>query len=308
MENYYQFPNSYNDQLEQIKSILLAEERNAMGEVSEKVRELLDNIDDIQQKIGTVDTQVNELLADWSNPNTFEARISPHVDAKIAQLRSKFQQYFGPQVKETVKHEITNSKDEFIETLYPMMGKMVSKYVRQQLEVAIETTTERVGNIFSFLWWKNQFLGRKPAEMIAEGRFPVRIEEVFIIQQQSGLLLGTYSKNNTLDLDMIGGMLTAIKGFHASVQNVDSMNGEAASLEAIEYADKKILITDLPKYYTAVVVDGVVSPVVKVKLRDYVLDFCDKYVGDTTSDSVDNEEYEYISDRLKSYFQDISLQ
>jgi len=66
------------------------------------------------------------------------------------------------------------------------------------------------------------------------------VHEVYLVQRESGLLLGSYAKEKNTDQDVIAGMLTAIKSFAE-----DAFNRGKEDLEMIQYENyKKDLITE----------------------------------------------------------------
>ena len=65
-------------------------------------------------------------------------------------MKHNFQDLFGEEVKTTVNTEIRNSQDEFIEAVYPIIGKLVRRYVSYQFELFTEAMDEQRKNAFSF--------------------------------------------------------------------------------------------------------------------------------------------------------------
>jgi len=104
--------------------------------------------------------------------------------------------------------------------------------------------------------------------MVLRNLIKAEIEEVFVIAQHSGMLLGSYSRHNTLDKEMIAGMLTAIKSFVK-----DAFVFGKQELETIEYENYELIIKNLESFYIVVVASGVVDEVFKNELDDVLLDF-----------------------------------
>ena len=144
---------------------------------------------------------------------SFEDYILP-VE-KIEDLKENFPEYFGETITETIKVQIKESQDEVVEALYPIMGKLVKKFIIAEIAKLSESINDTINNKFSVKQIiKRLFKGNTTdAEDVLQQVFEPIIEEVFIIEKDSGLLVGNYSRGNIADKDMVSGMLTAIKSF-----------------------------------------------------------------------------------------------
>ncbi len=89
-----------------------------------------------------------------------------------------------------------------------------------------------------------------------------------LIERGSGLLKASFSKTETIDEEMISGMLTAIKTFVE-----DAFNQKNQELELIEYELYNIHIQSFVNYYVAVVISGAYSLKAKDKVQDIIFDF-----------------------------------
>ncbi|KAG1647945.1 Ras-related protein Rab-14 [Nymphon striatum] len=79
-------------------------------------------------------------------------------EEKIAQRRSlqkSIPQTLGPVITETLKEEIRLHKDEVVDALYPILGKMVKKYVAQEMKLLSAKMNNQLG-FFSFLEKKSK--------------------------------------------------------------------------------------------------------------------------------------------------------
>lgn len=100
-----------------------------------------------------------------------------------------------------------------------------------------------------------------------------KINEVFAIQKGSGILLGSYSYNATVDKEMISGMLTAIKSFVE-----DAFQGGNQNLEAIAYELYSIHIQKFHSYYVASVISGTYSSSFESKPRNQLFKVLKNYL------------------------------
>lgn len=222
------------DKLQLLREILLVDDR----QVATAVNERLDLISEtIEQR---------EKLSE---------KIDPIIKAQLDKFVLEIPTTLGPTITSTLRREIENSQDQVVEALYPIMGKMIKRYVQNEIKKLSETVNKKINNTFSLVSLKrkvrSKFTGVKESDLLLSEADPPVINEIFVIQKGSGILMGNYSKTTTLDKDMVSGMLTAIKSFVE-----DAFSGGAQNLEAIEYELYTIHIQNFFSYYIAVVVSG----------------------------------------------------
>ncbi|MCF6352709.1 MAG: hypothetical protein L3J06_06845 [Cyclobacteriaceae bacterium] len=262
-----------------------------------KLRELLLEEDRINQDKLTNEVQ---LLKDELNTRSkLELKIDPIVEDHLNQLQKNFPTLFGPVITETIKYQIKHSQDEVVDVLYPIIGKLIKKYIVREIELLSEKVDTQLEIAFSWKGWVNRFKawfsGSKETDIVLRGVADPIIEEVFVIEQNSGLLYGSYSRNKTMDQDMIAGMLTAIKSFVMEAFK----NGEQ-ELEGIEYETYHILFKSFKKYFLAVAVSGTVTASFKDKLDTTILNFANNLRKQ--AQGVNNNDTDVFSGYLEQYF------
>ena len=101
------------------------------------------------------------------------------------------------------------------------------------------------------------------------------VEEIFVIEKDSGLLKGSYSKGNIADKDMVSGMLTAIKSFAE-----DAFSKEGQDLEDIKFETFQLSIQNFKTIYIATATSGVISRDFKEELYDYTNTLAERILMD----------------------------
>ena len=292
--------------LEQLQELLLAKDRDAVQRLRDELAELNFDVTDSKSDINQLKRLLDELHENWEDPDRLGNRLDPLLNLKIQEIKSNFSQLFGYEIRNTVKQGIRNSKDEFVDAIYPIVGKMVRKYVRAQFDTFLDDVGDRLENGLSPKWWINRikglFGGVSKSELLLRESISYKLEEVFFIQHNSGLLLAAYSRNNTIDLDMIAGMLTAIKSFVGDA--FAQKNEQNDDLESISYGSYKVMLTNFHSYYAASVVSGIMNNTQKEQLEDHLVSFAEQHIPSDISD-VTNHLYEDLSVRLKEDFDNI---
>lgn len=244
--------------------------------------------------------KVNSLEEEITDPEKLESHLSPHFDNHIKFLQENFPNLFRTSLTKALEEQVSGSNDAIINALYPIIGKMITRYIKNELEKLSQRIDEAQRDFFSLHSWKLRFksfiTGIPYRELVMQDNLVTNLEEVFLIDNESGLLLGHYSFNNLMDPDMIAGMLTGIKGFveHAFQQ-------ESQDLETVEYEKYKIVINTFQNFYIASVVSGTLSQSFEDKLEDQVLDFLKSVTLNSQMDVTGALQQE-MSEKLKEHF------
>ncbi|HEB62464.1 MAG TPA: hypothetical protein ENI82_04845 [Bacteroidetes bacterium] len=218
--------------------------------------------------------ELAKLRKQLNDPKHLSEKVAPFVKTQLTFFKENFSEEYKTVVNDIVTQRIKEGKDEILEVLYPEMGKMIRKYITHQFQMLKENIEEQMKNTFS----KAGFFGRiraffpggrkaAAAEILSKLDQAV-IEEIYLIQRDSGLLLAHASQNQSLNRDLVAGMLTAIKAF---VEDAFQKNSE--DLEMIEYGSYKIFIQTFRSYYMAIAISGSLSAKERDDLSQKLIDF-----------------------------------
>lgn len=265
----------------------------------DRLRRLL--LEDEQKEHKELVQQVVELREDINTRQRLQQKVDPIIDEKLSYVREHFPELFGNVLTQAIKRQICESRDEVVDALYPIMGRLIKKYIVVELTALSEKIDRQLEQAFSWEMWlarakawaRGESLGK---EIIAQAMAPA-IEEVFVIEQHSSVLLGSFSRQNIVDRDMIAGMLTAINGFVK-----EAFAKQDQHLEVIEYETYKILIKNFQTFYIATTVSGVVNAEFKQYLDDLVLEFVHEVMNPTHYDTTYQGKEDYLSEPLQRYF------
>lgn len=275
----------------------------------EERRELFQQLRDIlfeeeQREHEQLSQVVHELHEDINTRRRLETKVEPIVEDKLTYLKEHFPELFGPAIAQAVSVQIRESQDMMIDALYPIIGKLIKKYVIAEMEALSEKIDKQLDKAFSWQGWvtrmRGWFAGVPFSQQVMRGTLAPTIEEVFVIEQHSSMLVGSYSRQNILDRDMIAGMLTAIKGFVK-----EAFAKEHQELEMVEYETYKIVIKNFRSFYIAVTVSGVIDADFKRELDDILLKFVHKVMNQPVP-AMTAQEKDYLSGPLRHYFTDIA--
>lgn len=234
------------------------------------------------------------------NEEEFNSIISPYIERHIEELKNNFPDQYKELVSKIFEEKLINSREEIVDMLSPSMGILIKKFISLQFEKLKEGIDNQVKTTFSVKSWgtkiKSSIFGVKESDLILNNLDKYEIQEVYLVQRDSGLLYGSASKSINIDKDVIAGMLTAIKSFAE-----DAFQQKAQELDMIEYGHYKILMQNFKTYYIALALTGSLSAADKDQLSNNVLSFADKYLNKRIT-NIDQDILDEYSEKLKAHF------
>lgn len=238
------------EKLALLKTILLTDEREYAESISAKINILEETLRERQK---------------------LSEKISPIIKEELEKFSANIPKSLGPTITATLKKQIEESKDEVVEALYPILGKMIKKYISQEIKILTEKVNSTAKETLSVQGLKRKiksiFTGVSEKEIILSDLANAHIEQVFVIEKGSGILLGSYQIKETVDEDMISGMLTAIKAFVE-----DAFKETSHDLQSIEYDLYEIHLHSFHKYYIATAVSGTFTETLENELENFNLE------------------------------------
>lgn len=242
------------EKLSIIKDILLTDEREFTSSIEKKIK-ILESVVNEKRQLST--------------------KVDPIIDDKLKEFIKEIPDTLGPTITKALKKEIANSQDAVVEALFPIIGKMIKRYVQHEMKLLSERVNNQVNKTFSFKGFfrkaKSKASGVNESDLIIQEQTNAKIEQLIIIEKGSGLVLAEFSKNKMADEDMVAGMLTAIKSFVE-----DAFIKENQNLQYIEYDHYHIHLQNFSSFYMAVVISGAYNIIFKDKLEDEILEFTSK--------------------------------
>ncbi len=181
----------------------------------------------------------------------------------------------GPVMGEAIRAQIRESRQEMIDALFPIIGATIQRAISEFFREFQRNIDARLRIRSTPLGWLQQAWSRlrgvPASELTLRGALPFSLEQLFLVQPGSGLLMADYSLRPAehADTDLIGSMLTAIRDF-AEDSFGDGDDGE--DLDEIQYGDERILIESGPAANLAIVIAGVEPQGFRAQMRQLLLD------------------------------------
>ena len=266
------------DKLKILKELLFTEEKEYANSIARKVEEL-----------SKVVHQKREL----------STKVDPIIEDRLDQFVAEIPKSLGPVITEALKEEIKKSQDTVIEALFPIIGKMIKKYIAHEMKLLSDNINKKTKEAFSFKNWfkrtKAKAKGIDDGDLAISDYAKPKLIQMFVVEKESGILITDYSplSEDTIDKDMVAGMLTAIKSFVE-----DAFQGGDQNLEAIEYELYTIHIQNFYSYYIAAVISGTYNIAFKEVLENQIIEFAQQHISKR-----DLENSELFTKKLKKHFE-----
>ncbi|MEL6289480.1 MAG: OmpA family protein [Pseudomonadota bacterium] len=238
--------------VDRLKTLLFRSEQEAIEDLRERIH-------DHHERIGSdavMQRSVTRVLAG----SLKDARVRQHQQVADA---------IAPILVEGMKREIRNSRDEMVDALYPILGRLVSAYVSAAVADTMAATNHRLESgltgRFLYLRAKAMLTGQSYAALRLADRTAFAIREVMLIRRGAGTLIdhivldagpgmpaaepaqktaeavgkGQLGEVNGADSTLVSGVVAAIHDFaqdafakrNASLRSVD-MGGQTIYLRA----------------------------------------------------------------------------
>lgn len=249
--------NGDRDDFAELRALLLGQEHQQLA----SIRARLDDAATRRREVGDVLPQV--LLEHASDPGFTRALATP--------------------VERAITASVRNNPGPLADALFPVMGPAIRKAVAAALAGMVETLNRTLEHSLSWraLGWRLEALrtGKSFGEVMLAHTLVYRVEEIFLIERTSGLLLQRVTRESAevRDADMISGMLTAIRDFVKDSFQVS----EAETLDALRVGELTIWIEQGPRAILAAVLRGTPPAEFRTRLQAALeqihLQFADRF-------------------------------
>jgi OOP family OmpA-OmpF porin len=187
------------------------------------------------------------------------------------QLRARDPQLMralAPSVEDAITGSVRKDPHALADALFPVIGPAIRKAVAHTFDALIESLNHSIERSFSWraLQWRWQAwrTGRPFAEIVLAHTLEYRVEQLFLIHRDSGLLLQHAAlEGRGSDADQISAMLAAITDFARDSFKV----GRSESLDSMRVGELAVTIVQGPHAMLAAVVRGSIPPAVRATLE-----------------------------------------
>jgi len=201
-----------------------------------------------------------------------------------------------PLVETSVEHSVTHHSDRLVGYLYPLMGSLVRKSVMAFLADFMEKTNQLIDSSLTIKGIKLRIKARQAGvsftQYVASQTFIYRVEHVFLIHRETGLLLNSVDFNEAgkSDAELISAMLTAINDFVGD-SFIENKDGLKEQLQTVTTDSFSLLIKPGPHALVVAAVTGNPPQAVSNQLQLTLEDIHSLYNDELNQFEGDNQKF-----------------
>jgi outer membrane protein OmpA-like peptidoglycan-associated protein len=186
------------------------------------------------------------------------SRVLPEAVRLRTKRDKKVTEALLPTVEEAIDISVRKNPQTLIDALFPVIGPAIRKAISEALSTMVQSMNQTLEHSFSpqGLKWRLEAwrTGKTFGEVVLTHTLLYRVEQVFLIHKETGLLLQHVMAGTAAvqDADMVSGMLTAIQDFvHDSFST-----GKGDTLDALKVGELTVWIEQGPHAILAGVIRG----------------------------------------------------
>ncbi|HKO98085.1 MAG TPA: OmpA family protein [Pyrinomonadaceae bacterium] len=211
--------------------------------------------------LGPAEAQLAEVHSRLTDPRRQLEEVSRVLPAAVsvrARQGNELTDALAPTVASALQQSVRRNPQPLADAIFPIMGPAIRKAIATALSGMVQSLNQSMTHSLSVqgLKWRLEAMrtGKSFAEVVMLKTLLYRVEQVFLIHKDTGLLLHQVSApgTKTQDADMVSGMLTAIQDFvHDSFATPD---GEG--LEDLRVGELTVWVERGPQAVLAAVIRG----------------------------------------------------
>jgi outer membrane protein OmpA-like peptidoglycan-associated protein len=240
-------PKDDSQALEELRHLIVAPEQKGLAEISSR-------LDNLERRAEDVSSVVAEAI---------QMRREQDGDRALADA-------LGPTIEDTLRDSVRRHPHVIADALFPVMGPAIRKSITETLRSMLESFNEALEHSLSIqgIQWRIEALRTdKPyAEVALLHSLIYRVEEVFLIHKETGLVLNhvTEPTISAKDADMVAGMLSAIKQFFQ-----DGLRArQDEPLDNVGAGEFRLWIEDSPHAVIAAAVRGHAPETFRLRMQE----------------------------------------
>jgi OOP family OmpA-OmpF porin len=234
--------------------------------------------------VGPERQEIRELEAQVTDPAGWVDRVTTALPDAVARKADDpaLGRALGPLVEEAITASVRRDPQPLADALYPAIGPAIRKAIAHALGAMMESMTRAVEHSVSWRavqWrWAALRTGKPFAEIVLLNTLQYRVEQIFLIHRETGLLLQQVAANvhQAQDADQVSAMLTAIGDFVRDSFRVGADEG----LDVLRVGELTVIIEQGPDAILAGVVRGTVPPAVRASFQDALETIHRRYGGE----------------------------
>jgi outer membrane protein OmpA-like peptidoglycan-associated protein len=228
-------PTDNNHAYEELRHLIVAPEQEGIATIQ-------DRLDNLEKRTEDVSVVVAEAI---------QKRREKGDDLALAAA-------LAPTIQETLRESVRRDPHVLADALFPVMGPAIRKSIAETLRGMLESFNEALEHSLSWrgIQWRVEAFrtGRPFAEIVMMHSLLYRVEQVFLIHRETGLVLNHVVAPSApaQDADMVAGLLSAIQQFARD----SFQSGTTENLGNMTFDELQIRVVSGPNAVIAAAIRG----------------------------------------------------
>jgi OOP family OmpA-OmpF porin len=217
--------------------------------------------------------QIDELRRRLDTTELTHEELAEKLPQAIVQRAARDRQLaiaLAPTVESAISESVRRNPNEIATAIFPVLGPSIRKAIAETMAGLVNTINRAIEHSFSpqgIRWRVESWRTGVPfAQIVMRHSLVYRVEQVFLVHAETGLLLAHVPEGSSDDADLISGMLTAIGDF----VNDSFEPKQTGELRAFAAGDLTVLVEPGPQAYLAAVIRGQPPETLPLKLQTTV--------------------------------------
>ncbi len=227
----------------------------------EQVNQLVERLASLETSLGNEEKRVDELVKFLPKAirQATQSETATATEIQTVGREEELTESLQMPIEYCIKSSVERDAHSFADILFPVMGPAIRKSINETFKSIVQninTSLERSLSLQGLGWrleaWQS---GRPFSDIVLQNTLVYRVEQVFLIHRETGLLMQHQSQDGTQigDSEAISGMLTAIQDFIR-----DSFSTEKTEeLDSVEVGDYTVWMERGPYAVLACVIRGI---------------------------------------------------
>jgi len=175
-----------------------------------------------------------------------------------------------PTIEEVIRDSVKRDPKFLADSIFPIIGPAIRRSIAESLRAMVDSMNTTLEHTFSWrgIKWRIESIrtGRPFAEIVLMHTLVYRMEQIFLIHKETGLVLQHVAAESvdSKDADMVSAMLTAIQDF----VNDSFSAKEDSSLQNLNLGELTIWVEQGPRTILASVIRGTPPQGLKTVLKE----------------------------------------
>ena len=289
-------------ELEKLKKLLLSDELEKLTQLESKLKELTLQSNDEELIAAKIIPLFDKILLERLKDKDQETItiLSDHLAKIITQTSQRSPEALSHSLQSilasAVSEEIASNRDAMIDSLYPIMGGMISRYIATALKELMENINKKIDDGLSLDRYKrkikSKITGVSETELLLEESSDAQILSLFVIQKKSGLLISEadLKEKEINDPHMVASMASAIKDFiNDWIQNSE----EQTEVQLVSYGNSTLYIESAGSVYLIAFLDAEPDQEQRIEINRFFasvikeyMKFFQRFDGDDSAEEI----------------------